>query len=434
MTFQPRISLSSTLLVSLLVSLLFSGFIKNFLSLPSLSLGAVLVDLFIALQVVHTVLVLVFHYQAQNKLDRTYLLLALFWCILLLFTLAKLSLVDANPIREKVLGLRNNLIYCFPMFYLPLLLQKENQVRKSLSLLLAIGLFLCLFGIFQFTFASRLPLSLLVLDGESAFKFYDQAITRPTALLGNTIIFASFTLLLFCLLFTKYLAQPKKTYLFYLALVLITNVLTYTRASLAGFLLCSIAILLLHYGRFTVEYLLKLVVGLMVTLTLLLSIGYHYRDSFIIKRLTGREASTQYSNEGHFSMIENALLYLQDHPLAGSGVGSQGPGATAENVIIPDGYWFQLLLENGILLGLLYLAFYLLCFVYVLLVFQKTQSVFLKQLCLTFIGISVYYYAASFINSAFIGRVNFILYWVMFGLVMAQHLIIKKQQNALPRH
>nr|WP_157593199.1 hypothetical protein [Rufibacter tibetensis] len=133
-------------------------------------------------------------------------------------------------------------------------------------------------------------------------------------------------------------------------------------------------------------------------------------------------------------MIENSISYLKEHYLVGSGIGSQGPSSNPETVIITDGYWFQLFLENGLLLGFFYVTFYFLCFYYVLQAYFKSKNDHLRYLCLAFIGISVYFYAASFFNSAFIGRINFILYWILFGLIMAQRLILKKNDNAALSH
>ncbi|WP_181305433.1 O-antigen ligase [Rufibacter sp. XAAS-G3-1] len=430
-TFTPKVSLSYTLLVSLILTLLFSGFVTNFISFTTVNLGTALVDLVVFLIMIHTLLTLAFFYLSGKKIDKEYVIFAAFLLLLLILTLSKIFFIDENPVRERVLGLRNNLIYCLPVVYIPLLLQKEKHIAKSIQILLTAGLVLCVFAVFQYTFASRLPLSFLALRGEGTFHFYEQEITRPTALIGNTIIFASFTLLLSSLFFTKYITYRKKLYLIFMALILMVNVMTFTRATLVGFVLSGGIILALYYGRFTLLYTIKLLVVLTTFLSVMLLVGYHYKDTFLVRRMTGREMSTISSNEGHFSMIDNAVAYLKEHYLAGSGIGSQGPSGDPEKVLITDGYWFQLFLENGAILGLLYLAFYLLCFFYALQAFLKTDNILLKQLCLAFLGISAYYYGASFINSAFIGRVNFILYWMLFGFIMAQRLITKKQAHAV---
>ncbi|WP_207431163.1 O-antigen ligase family protein [Sabulibacter ruber] len=433
-TFSSKISLSYCVVVCSIITLLFSGFIKNFLSPSFLNLGTLLVDLLIVFQLIHIILVFTFFYIYGRKIDREYLLIAAFWAFLLLLTLGKIFFVDENSIKERISGLRNNLFYCLPVIYIPLLFQKERYISRSIHILLGAGLILCLYAIFQYTFASSLPLSFLAPKGEGAFMFYQQEIIRPTALVGNTIIFASLTLFLFCLVFTKYITHKKKVYLLFLCLILTANILTFTRATMIGFFLSGSVILVLYYGRFTLLYTIKLFAITSILLSVLLVLGFQYKDTFIVKRLTGREASTISSNEGHFSMIDNSIIYLKKHYLAGSGVGSQGPSGDPENVIITDGYWFQMFLENGVPLGILYLLFYVFCLLYALQVLFKTNSILLKQLCLAFLGVSVYFYAASFINSAFIGRVNFILYWILFGLIMALRLITKRNPNAVLSH
>ncbi|MHC2990789.1 hypothetical protein OB13_04035, partial [Pontibacter sp. HJ8] len=125
---------------------------------------------------------------------------------------------------------------------------------------------------------------------------------------------------------------------------------------------------------------------------------------------------------------------LKKHYIAGAGVGSQGASGDPAKKIITDGYWFQLLLENGILLGLLYFAFYVSCFLFALLSFYKTDNLLLRQLCMAFIAFSTYFYAASFLNSGFAGRTNFVIYWVIFGLLVAQYIIVKYSRHALSSH
>ncbi|RNI22455.1 O-antigen ligase family protein [Rufibacter latericius] len=422
-----QISFSYALLGAILVTLLLGGFITNFLSFTELNMGTMVIDFLIGVLLMHTVVVVLSFYYSGKKVSLDYFAFAAFWCLLLLITILKLSFIDTNPLREKVLGLRNTIFYASPLIYFPLLLRKSRHIDHSLASIVVIGVLLCLYAIFQFKFSSYLPLSFLALRGEGTFQFYDEEIVRPTALLGNTIIFASFTITLFSILLSKYVTTKKKVYLFYIAIIITANIFTYTRAALVGLLLSSGTIFFLHYGRFTLNFVLKFLAGCFLVIISILIVGYFNKDSFIVKRVTGQEASTISSTTEHYNQIDNAIEYLKQNYLLGAGTGTQGPSSDTTRMIITDGYWFQLFLENGVFLGLFHLSLYLLCFYYALQTFFHSDDRLLRQLCLAFLGASMYFFAGSFINSALIGRINYILYWVLFSLLLAQRLIINKR-------
>ncbi|WP_197088642.1 O-antigen ligase family protein [Rufibacter radiotolerans] len=275
---------------------------------------------------------------------------------------------------------------------------------------------------------------MLALRGEGVFTFFNKSLVRPTALLGNTIIFSSFTIILFSFFLIRYLHTRGKLYLIWMAIAAAANFLTYTRAALVGLALAGGTILFLHYGKLSLQFIIKLFLVVLLAFAAVVFVGYFYKDSFLVQRVTGTEASTVSSTNQHFEEINNSIEFLQKHPLAGAGIGTQGPGGNIERKIITDGYWFQLFLENGFVLGIFFLAFYFLSFLYALLNLYSTKDLFLKELCVSFIAFSVYFYLANFINSAFVGRVNFILYWVIFSLLLAQNFTVKDRNHALPRH
>ncbi|WP_210490491.1 O-antigen ligase family protein [Rufibacter aurantiacus] len=431
---QYKVSISHILLLLLIVTLLFSGFITNFLSFTKLNLGTVLIDLLIGLLLAHAAFSLAFFGLTEKKVHTDYAIFALFWLVLLFLTTLKLSFIDDNSIRERVLGLRNTIFYAAPIIYIPLLFRKEKPIDNSLATIVLVGVILCLYAIFQFKFSSKLPLSFLALRGEGTFQFYNEEIVRPTALLGNTIIFASFTITLFSVLVAKLLTTGKKIYLLYLAIIVTANIFTFTRATLVGLLLSSGTILILHYGRFTINFVIRIILVSFVLLITLLSLAYFYKDSFIVRRVTGQEASTIASTTEHYNQIDNSLEFLKENYLFGAGTGTQGPSSDATSMIITDGYWLQLFLENGVFLGLFHFCLYLICFYYALHTFYFADNLLLRQLCLAFLGASMYFFAGSLINSALIGKVNYILYWILFGLLLAQSIISKRRMNALPSH
>lgn len=426
MDFSLKVSISKVLLTSIIVTLLFSGFITNFLSFNEINLSTVLIDFLYLLLSVHLFCYLLYCYFSNKKIDKTYFEIALFWIFLFICTLLKLLIFDPNPLVERILGLRNNIFYGILILYIPLLVKRTEHLKLLVNLLFTTGAILIVFSIIQYLFSSKFPNSLMVLRGEESFGFYGTSIVRPTALLGNTIIFASFTLFLFSYFLSKCLFNYEKKYLFALVIVTLANILTFTRATLVGMLIVLTVGFFLRYGRLTVSFIRKLTVFAFTLIASILLLAFIYQDSFIMRRLTGKEASTQGSTNVHLNEILDSIDYLKSHYMAGSGIGSQGASGAPENKIITDGYWFQLFLENGLLLGSLYVIFYSVCLIYSIRVYYRTQSMWHKQICMTFILISMYFFCASFLNSAFAGRTNFIIYWLLLGVLVSQNLIEKK--------
>ncbi|GAB2534975.1 O-antigen ligase family protein [Rufibacter soli] len=434
MKLRARLSVSLTAVSLLLVFLLFSGFITNFLSFKAISLSTLAVDSLVFFMLGHFVLVVLWGYYNRATIKKDYFLFACLWFFLLVASLLKVALVDTNPLGERLLGLRNNLFYCSFLLYIPLLFNKEQANRSIINVMLGLGLLLCLFAIFQFTFSAKLPLSMLALRGEGVFTFFNKSLVRPTALLGNTIIFSSFTIILFSFFLIRYLHTKGTLYLVFMAIACTANFLTYTRAALVGLALAGGTVLFLHYGKLSLQFIIKIFLVVAVALSAVLLVGYLYKDSFLVRRVTGTEASTVSSTNQHFEEINSSIDYLRKHPWAGAGIGTQGPGGNIEHKIITDGYWFQLFLENGFVLGLFFLAFYFISFLYALFTLFSAKDPFLKELCIAFVAFSVYFYLANFINSAFVGRVNFILYWVIFSIILAQNFIVKDRNHALASH
>ncbi|MHC2991369.1 hypothetical protein OB13_07160, partial [Pontibacter sp. HJ8] len=235
-------SLSKTLLYTLLLklmiaTLLFNGFISNFLSFSSTNLGTVFIDAFILLLILHLALKLIAGYYSGLMLKRLYFNMLVLWGILVFLTFLKLLFLDATPLAERLLGVRNNIVYMIPLIYIPLFFKKEEDVEGVVAFFLKTSLVLVVFSIVQYLFSARLPESLLVLRGETVFSFYGTTIARPTALLGNTIIYASFTLIIFSFYLAKYLYDSKSSYLFILLIISLANIVTFTRASIVGMVL-----------------------------------------------------------------------------------------------------------------------------------------------------------------------------------------------------
>ncbi|MBC5992110.1 O-antigen ligase family protein [Pontibacter cellulosilyticus] len=428
-TKHLRISTSMFLLKSLIIILLSNGFITNFLSFSGINSGTLIIDLIVIIITLHFIISLANLIRLTPQFNITYATLFLLWLFLIFATLTKTLFFDHNPISERLLGIRNNIIYSIPLFYIPVVFRDDKKIEEILSFFIKVSLVLIVFSYFQFAFSAILPESLLALKGDSPFGFYGSTIVRPTALLGNTIIYSSFTVIVFSLVLAKYLYSPERKYLIMLVMIAIANALTLTRAALVGLIIVLIVALILRYARFTYTFIKKVVGFALLSLFIFSSVIFLYRDSFFLARMAGKDPNSKGSNQEHFQQINDAFTYVLKHPIIGAGVGTQGPSGDAESKIITDGYWLQLLLENGILLGFFYATFYGLCLLFSLLTFYRTDNILLKQLSMAFICFSCYFYAASLLNSAFIGRINFIVYWTIIGLIIAQNWNLKRDRT-----
>jgi hypothetical protein len=417
----------------LIVGLLFSGFITNFLSVTQTNLGTVLIDLLILAMLLHLSFKLYAGYYQRVVVQKVYFNFLAAWVILLLISGLKLFLIDSNPLTERLLGMRNNLLYMLPFLYAPLFFKSEESIAGVIRLLLGLSLVPVVFSIAQFYIGFQLPESLLVLRGEEVFSFYGTTIVRPTALLGNTIIFASFTLIIFALYLAKYYYLGKKRYLLIMAVIGFANILTLTRASITGLAIVIVVCFFLYYLKPTLLFVLKLTGLILLLAVIVWGTIRLFEDTFFVQRLTGEEVTTQSSTAVHYQQIDESASFFKKHYLAGAGIGSQGASGNPATKIITDGFWIQIIVENGIIIGSLYILFHVAAALFALWAFFWSRNPQLRQLSMAFVAFSAYFFAASILNSGFAGRANFISYWLLFGILLAQFIIVQKNQHALPR-
>ncbi|WP_299701034.1 hypothetical protein [uncultured Pontibacter sp.] len=397
------------------------------------NLGTLLIDGLILIMLLHLSFEVYAGYYQGIAVQKVYFNFLAAWVILLLLTCLKLFLIDSNPFTERLLGVRNNLLYMLPFLYAPLFFKSEDSIANIVRLLLSLSLVLVFFSIAQFYLGFQLPKSLLVLRGEEVFSFYQTTIVRPTALLGNTIIFASFTLIIFALYLAKYYYVGRKRYLLILAVVGFSNILTLTRASITGLAIVIVVCFFLYYLKPTLLFVLRFTGLVLLMAVIVWGTIRSFEDTFFVQRLTGEEVTSQGSTAVHYQQLEESTNYFKTNYLAGAGVGSQGASGNPATKIITDGFWMQIIVENGVVLGILYILFHVAAALFALRAFFKSDSLQLRQLSMAFVAFSAYFFAASILNSGFAGRANFISYWLLFGVLLAQYIIVQKSRHALPR-
>jgi hypothetical protein len=400
--------LTSTAGTAYLIVLLAAGFLTNFVPTGGVNTGTVL------LYSLACILSFAGGLYLLNPLRKQIAVAALSILVFSGLTVLKTAF-DINPVSEQVRELAIYFLGAWPfLFFIQI---NTPKVRERLLKTLAIGLLaLSAFGIFQSIFANSLPLSLFVLRGDSAFGIGDDQL-RPTGLTGNPIIFSA--ILVFGSALFAALWLEKRRFRFLLALIcsLIANYLTYTRASFILAIPVILLVWLLH-NRFRVRH--KIIA--LVVVALAVAAGQYVSvvgaNSIIVQRLQNSDASSLKSTLEHFQQIQNASEAIVSHPLAGTGMGSQGDFVGPGNSIITDGTWWILLLEFGGPLTILIASMLLLALIpiskYVLRPESKNRA-----LAIATLSFHAYILPSNFINSALLGHISYALYWVVLGLSLA---------------
>ncbi len=391
------------------VIIFFNGFISNFVypyNYPKT--GTLLIDLYLVFLIFFGIIIIL-----SNKLS--FIKWQLVNIITIVISLAFVIPVFLNngPSIERILGYRNYIFYMMVYFFIQPYLSSNNIHKFLVSSLMVLGFIVAVFSIIQGIFASYLPIDLLVLAGEDTFSFYESDIVRTTALIGNTIIFGIFLLVILQLYIRHYLLLKSEIVFFGSLVIVIAIVLTYSRAAIAG---CALTIILQNYcfGKFNIKKIIMTVILIAVTTISYLSFSPDY---FLFRRLIGTEVSSYYSTVVHLEEIRNSLDVIKDNPLAGIGLGSQGKSSRSEK-IITDGFWFQLFLEMGIPLSLLYLLNIYLCTRIALTRSRMTLNPYVKIASDSFLCMSILLFFLNFFNSAFSSPIVYLIYWTIFGLAI----------------
>ena len=128
----------------------------------------------------------------------------------------------------------------------------------------------------------------------------------------------------------------------------------------------------------------------------------------------------QNSTYGHIHVIKQAIDSIALHPWFGIGIGTQSQvsESAASSGAVLDGAAWAILVEGGALLFVTFVLLILSAFSYV----YREMGLDDKHdyLVIGFLIFSLYQFGiAAFINSAYFGKTPFIMYWLVFGLIMA---------------
>ncbi len=411
-----NIYIHDVLIAALIVLLIFRGFIDNFLGY-----GTLYVDICFIFLLAWIIFAILSDKVTKNS-HKNILYLYIVWCALCLIVGIIQVFSGKTSLYDAVLGYRNNNVYT-GLFLIAALKLNENGISRYYKLFVNLGVFVCVFAICQFIFRDWLPESLLILKDEDVFSFYGRDEIRVTGLIGNTIIFGGFTIILFSLVWGEIIVNKYKSLGLWLKLIIIAvaNYFTFSRASVIGMVGVFFLEFIIYgctHGK-SARYL-SITFGIVVIL-LLLALTV-FRDTIIVQRVFGfSDVWTEGSDEGHFSMIADALSLLKQNWLFGTLLGQSSD-------VITDGAIWAYMLEMGLPVFVLYIIL-IIVLVRKALINCRSESKTTCFIGLGFIAMIAYFMIFSFINSAYMARSVLPFVWFTAGIMLASDK--KQKQTAM---
>jgi hypothetical protein len=351
----------------------------------------------------------------------------LFYLLLLLVYVA-LFAHGIEPLYDKYLNLRNQVLYAFVAIFVATTIRHKDEVLRLLRLAMRLSVWLAAFGIFQFVFRDVLPEWLLVSKDTASFGYFGTDIVRSTGLIGNTIVFSNLLLLFFALHVARLASQFRMSDLIASMVLGVAIVVTFSRVAILGTVVIGVVILVLDAfmrdaSKMMVRCFFTLIFGSAAACMAYIFgfFGDRLTESFVYRDLfMGGNASVQSSTDLHNTFIDMAFAALRKEPWIGLGIASQNQDSiNAESaLVITDGALWSLLVEGGLVLFAVYSFFLLACCAAAFKAWRTTTE--LKYAAAAFLVFSVYEFgAAAVYNSAFFGKAPFVMYWLVFGIVIA---------------
>ena len=346
----------------------------------------------------------------------------LVWIYCCVFVLCFQLVFSKNIIlKDAVFSLRNNVAYTLP-FALILMTFDNRKIYNLYNLILRTGSIISVFAIIQFVGRSWLPNQLLSLNVETAATLYGSDIVRVNGLMGNSIIFGGYTLVLIAMAFAKLIIMRSNNLETWIELILpvVANALTFSRASNVGTVIVCFSIFLLGARKDRrQDFTKRLIVAIILAIVFIYIVLTFFGNTIIVQRLLGTNQTwTQGSDQVHFSTIQNAVKVIEDNWLLGYGMGTVGYASSlGSRGIVRDGALWIWLLEFGIPLSVFYLTFIIRLFHQA--VVKRRDEYLGKALGCAFIAVSIYLLGFSFINSAYSARSVYSFWWILAGMVVA---------------
>lgn len=344
------------------------------------------------------------------------------WILVCIINFLVQLMFDRTTISTGILALRNNVAYTLPFVFCFGLIRTSDGCKQVYDFIINCGIAICCFAIIQYLGRSFLPTKLLVIEGESVFSFWGTDVVRVTGLIGNTIIFSGFAVIMICYSWAQIINKEGniKIYILFISSV-ISNLLTFSRASIVGMIVAIIVeYFILISNKCSKQEFIKRVAALMFVVVISIVLFIQFADvitnTIIFQRLAYKNNLwNEGSDSVHFSSIKKAIEVIKQHSIIGYGLGKAGYSAS-KGAIICDGTFWTYLIELGVPVCLLYWGIVgSIIIKFVRYINKKIKMV--SSLCLGFFISNGYLIAASLINSSYSSRIILIYNWIFAGII-----------------
>ncbi|HAJ34038.1 MAG TPA: hypothetical protein DCK79_11945 [Candidatus Atribacteria bacterium] len=408
-------NLRTGLLLFLIVAL-FSNIISQvlptgFLGGAELGMGAVLRDILLL-----SVLIGWFFTISTKDKARVYIPLKyplIYICIIALFIVISPEKVTA------ILGFRNTAFYIVILYLTVNVFSSKQQIKRAITVIIAFGGLLAVFGLLQPLTGGVLLTRLGFEHGVGGALVRFGKITRSSAGVDNPLVFGIYMVMLILIAASLWLSTKKKSILLLVIIFLMITALIFTFSRSAVFaLIASLLFISVFLKRF------KLMVGLILILSGLLLFSVIFYDSILVQRFFSQDEVSRIGIATRIAQVERSFQYINDNPLLGIGLGTQGAAKArfAEGLvpgIITDNYYFQILTEMGLVGLLAYLLLLVSLFIKGVSIYYSLTDTYLKSLALGIVGIIVAMSIMNLGSSTFDSRILNMYFWFFMGILLS---------------
>jgi len=417
---------SQRILILFLAILFFNGFLNNFVDIGKVYFGTLLIDIFYVISSVLEIIIIL----KRNKITVTDINVIFFIFFYLYF--ARIFLDSNNDIYSKFLSFRDRVFYITIFIFVQEFIYSIDDIKRIKKWLFIFSIFISLFGIFQYIFREHLSLILLTPKSDNIFSYYGTNIVRSTGLIGNPIIFGNFELLFYSIFLTRFFTRSNLKNFIFVLITFFAIIFTFSRVAYLGTFIITFVLMIVYIFKYkskrTLTSYLSILTIILLSMILILVFRNDIINSFIYKDLIlGNNPSVKGSTQTHIHLLEKSIEIIKSNWIFGTGIGTQRYGTNVQ-FYNTDGSWMAMMIEIGIPMFILYLAFLIKCII-------KSYELSRKNLIIRDIGIGFFIFSiyemifANFINSAYFGKIFYIMYWFIFGIILSSHKVINKKEK-----
>lgn len=331
----------------------------------------------------------------------------------------------------SLIALRNHVLYAVLAVYASQYLTVRGA-RRVESLVRVAGVAIAGVGVAQYALRAVLPIWLLKPADADLFGYWGTDIARANGLVGNTIVYAAYLLLILALWWVRvFTTERRQRWVAAFASVVVAGAVlaTFSRMAivLAACLLVGIPLLIaVRRGRRALLWTAGVLVGGAVVAGLSIAVVPPLRsrvlDSWVVRELFSQgNASVTESTDLHFEMIRMSLERFFANPILGIGFGTQTTGSSFSrtNPVITDGAHWATLAEGGAVLSIVTVGFIGFVFVRLIRVWWHASDLEdAGRAMATALYIGAQFGIAGFLNSGFYGKTPFVTLWIVVGCAL----------------